>query len=206
MKTIFLSIIGSFIFCLQAANTFAQVAEVDSKWSLQLNVQQQDLAVQIPYGALGTVYPVGIRPFYSLDIQKRLKSKEKSHTFLSGQLGFYNNLYHERWMTAKIGFGREFNIASKWFASLRLEGGVARSKNSDVQYVYESGKWVPTDNYAKGSIDMLLAPRLDIGYRLIESEHALDAVMTSQLLMHVDTSLESGIPMYGLGVGLRLHL
>lgn len=186
-------------------NVQAQEIEAAPKWSVQLGVQQQDLAFQIPYGQLGTLHMVNIRPFYSLDLQRVLKQRKKTQLFVSGQLGFYNNLYHERWISAKLGIGLEGSLFKKGFYSLRTEVGLARAKSSDVQYAYENGKWVPTDNYAKASVDVLMAPRLDVGYHLFEGAHKLDLVVTSQLLLHIDTSIESGLPMYGLGAGLRYH-
>ena len=192
------------LFCfynVQLAN--AQETEQEPQWALQLGVQQQDLAVQIPYGELGTVHPVHLRPFYSIDVQHKLKVKGKKYSFVTGQLGYYNNTYHENWISAKLGFGRELTLSKKFFASLRLEAGIARAKNSDVQYRYESNRWVPSKNYEKASIDILVAPRLDIGYHLTNQ---FDLVATTQFLTQFDTSIESGIPMYGIGIGLRYHL
>lgn len=188
----------------QEAQEPAEAAESPS-WMAQVNVVHQDLAVRIVYGQLATVYHVPIRPFYSLDLQHNLKKSELGQFFVSGQLGFYNNLYHERWISGKIGFGREGSFLTKGFYTIRVEGGLARAKSSDVQYALEDGKWVPTENFAKPSVDILMGPRLDIGYPLLNKTHRLDLVLTSQLLLHIDTSIESGLPLYGIGAGLRYH-
>jgi len=190
---------------LATTGLWAQETEEHPQWSVQLGVQQQDLAMQIPYGQLGTLHKVYIRPFYSLDLQRTLKQGKRTQLFASGQLGFYNNLYHERWISAKVGIGLEGSLFKRGFYSLRTEAGLARTKSSDVQYAYENGKWVPTENFAKASVDVLMAPRLDLGYRVLDGTHKLDLVLTSQLLLHIDTSIESGLPLYGLGTGIRYH-
>lgn len=208
MKMRFFPYAFAILSCFSFQAGLAQDSETlnDSKWAIQLSVQQQDLVLRIPYGQLGTVYPVYIRPFYSLDVQRTFHVNDKHELFWSAQLGYYNNLYHEKWISGKMGIGIEKKLFARGFTSLRVEGGLARAKSSDVQYIYESGKWVPTDNFSKASIDILMAPRLDLGYNILDGDHKLDVVVTSQLLLHLDTSIESGLPMYGVGLGLRYHL
>lgn len=178
----------------------------EPKWALQLGVQHQDLTLRIPYGQLGTIHQVGIRPYYSLGAQRSFGYRKKSHRFFSGQIGFYNNTYHENWLCAKLGYGREFQFLKKGFVSLRLETGLIRAKNSDVQYIYESGEWVKAKNYAQASMDITLAPRLDFGYRILEGNLPIDLLVSSQLMIHYDSSIGSGLPTYGAGLGLRFHL
>lgn len=177
-----------------------------SKWALQFGMQHQDLTLRIPYGQLGTIHKVSIRPYYSLGAQRSFAYRKKSHRFYSGQIGFYNNTYHENWLSFKLGYGKEFQFFKKGFVSLRLEAGLIRAKNSDVQYIYESGQWVKAKNYAQASMDITLAPRLDFGYRIVDGSLPIDLLASSQLMIHYDSSIESGLPTYGAGLGLRFHL
>ena len=206
MKTYLMAIaIGLF---LSLTTLFAQTPPPDStattppRWAIQLNTQHQDLLYQIQYGQLGVTDPVNIRPLYSIDFQRFYAKNIQTRRFLSGQIGMYNNLYHERWISFKIGYGVEQKIGKRLFGSLRMEGGMALVRNTDVRYQYEDGKWVEAKGDSPLYADIVLGPRMDFGYRVGNTKNPIDIIATANLTLHLNPRV-GGIPYYGIGLGVR---
>ncbi len=172
------------------------------KWAMQLNFQDQDLLAALDFGALRVVHDVKIRPAISLEVQRFFGQSAKKSRYVSGQLGYFNNVYHEQFASLKLGYGIERRIYKGFFASWRIEAGLARVKNSDIQYIYENDKWVPTSNYIPSTIDVLFGPRLDLGYRVVNGAHPIDILVTSHAMIHVHSEF-GALPYYGLGIGAK---
>ena len=185
---------------------FAQ-EEVDyNKWSAQLNVQHQDLGFDFQFGQLGVYDNVLIRPVISLDMERAFlrKGNAKKKILLTSQIGFYSNTYHERWLSFKVGVRRERQLFNHFYLSFGIEAGLTRTKNSDIQYVLENDKWVPTSNFEPARLDYLFGPRMDIGYRVIKGVHPIDIFTTNNLLIHANSF--GGFPYYATGIGVRYGL
>jgi hypothetical protein len=192
---------------MNVSTSFGQAtADIDilrnSKWAVQLNFQDQDLLVALDFGALRVVHDVKVRPLFSADVQRFFGQSNKKRRYLSGQLGYFNNVYHERALSLKVGYGIERRIYKGFFASWRMEVGVARVKNSDIQYVYENDKWVTTNNYQPATFDALFGPRLDLGYRIMNGANPIDILVVSHAMIHVHSEF-GGLPYYGLGIGVK---
>ena len=188
------------------SSLFAQTESAPElrRWSAQLNFQQQDLLFEIPVGQLGVVHQVRLRPRVTLEAQRFFREGERGRAFGSAQIGYYHNLYHDRWLSFKAGIGYEWKFGSRFFGSLRMEGGAARVKRSDVQYIYEDGVWVPTKNEAKANVDVLLSPRVDVGYRVLRGPIPMDIVANADLTLNANSRIGL-IPFYGLGLGFRIE-
>lgn len=185
--------------------TQEEVPAQANKWAAQVNVQHQDLQFQLQFGQLGVVHEVSFRPLYSVDIQRFLLKKPTSKRFFSGQIAFHNNLYHERWLSVKLGYGIEKQLFKNFSASLRMESGFALVKNTDVRYQYEEGKWVQAKNDSPTYADIVLGPRLDLVYRVSDKAHPIDIIGTSNLTLHLNPRV-GGIPYYAVGLGARFGL
>jgi hypothetical protein len=148
---------------------------------------------------------VNFRPLYSVDIQRFSYKKPKTKRFFSGQVGFYNNLYHERWLSFKLGYGMEKQLFKNFTGSLRMESGFALVRNADPRYRYEDGKWVKAKNDSPIFADIVFGPRLDLAYRVSDKSHPIDLIATSNLTLHLNPRV-GGIPYYGIGLGARVGL
>lgn len=180
-------------------------AEVGTKtWALQLNVQHQDLSADIDFGQLGVVEKVTLRPFYTLDVEYAMQRKPNRKRIFTAQLGYYNNLYHEVWLTAKAGVGNEWQLFNKFYLGARAEFGATWVKPSDVRYRYDGERWVETENTALFDRGVFISPRLDFGYRIIEGNHPIDVAVNGTFSL-----AETGIglaPYYAYGLGVRYGL
>lgn len=188
---------------VQVANSQEDIAT--NRWYVQANLQHQDMAFEIPYGQLGVVHDVHIRPFYNAEIQYLLSQTSKKKRYLTGQLGYYNNLYHNQALSLKLGYAREYKLFKIIIVNIRGDVGIAAVKNSDVQYVYEEGKWVAAPNYDPTRLAFLISPHLDLGYRIRENKNPIDLFLTSHLLLINDYEW-GALPYYGIGVGVRYGL
>lgn len=180
-----------------------ELSNTSPKWAAQINLQQQDLLFQIDVGELGVLHDVKFRPRYALDVQYFYKEKARGRSFAFGQLSYFNNLYHDRWMGIKLGMGFEWEFSKRFFGSIRGGFGVSRVKSSDIQYRYEDGAWVQTKNEERANVDYILTPRIDIGYRISDKAIPIDIVANSHLTIDVNTRVGI-IPFYGVGLGLRV--
>lgn len=186
-----------------SGSAHAQEAAVPKKWAAQINFQQQDLLFQIDLGQLGVLHDVKLRPRYALDVQYFLKEKKRGRSFAYGQLSYFHNLYHDRWTGLQIGMGFEWEFGNRFFASFRGGGGIARVKSSDIRYTYEEGVWVETKNEDRANVDVLISPRLDVGYRISDKALPIDIFANSQLTINANNRV-GAVPYYGLGLGLRI--
>lgn len=194
------------ILCLATSPLFGQKkAETPPppKWAIQSNIQHQDILFDIDFGQLAVAHDVKIRPFYSLELQRFKTTKNPNRRlFAVAELGYYNNLYHDRWLALKLGIGSERKIGN-FFIAARIQGGLARVKSADVQYVLEDNKWVISKETRLITKDLLLSPRIDVGYRIRNNEHPIDVVLNYQMTLYVSPVLEVGIPYHGYGLGVR---
>ncbi|MEL6922777.1 MAG: hypothetical protein AAFO94_01935, partial [Bacteroidota bacterium] len=146
---------------------------VANKWSLQFNLQHQDLPLDISFGQLGVVHDVSFRPYYSLDIQRAFYKNPRHQFLLYGRVGHYNHLYHYKWLSLGLGIGYEARIWKGLFASIRLETARVRVQRSDPQYTLENEKWVVAKNYQPANWHLKVLNRVDLGYRVLEGRHPL---------------------------------
>ena len=189
-----------------ALNSNAQ-DEQPERWTIKIDVQHKDIPLQedLSIGQLGVSDVVRIRPFYSADIQYFLNKGEKRKLFLSGRLGTYVNLYQDRWLTAQIGLGLERRFFKRFIVLGRMETGIARISSRDPQYLLEDGQWVPTSEGRVSGWGMMLNPRLEIGYRILEGERTLDAFVNSHAEITVHPEFGT-LPYLGYGIGVRTNL
>lgn len=179
----------------------------ENRWAIQLNIQHQDIMFQnlLNFGTLRVFDEVNIRPIFSLEAQRYFSIRPKSKRFLAAQVGYYNSLYHQKWLIAKLAYGRERTLYKGLFISFRAEFGVARAKDSDLQYIYENEKWVVTDNFGTARMGFLFGSRMDIGYRVTNGAHPIDALLTTHGNIHFDSNI-GALPYYGIGIGVRYGL
>ncbi|MFK7924147.1 MAG: hypothetical protein AB8H47_19470 [Bacteroidia bacterium] len=204
MRQGFISLcLGILAFGLQPQYLNAQENTESPQWSLQLNALHQDVLLLYDIGLLGVTHEVNIRPAFSLEAQRYIKTKPKSRTFVSGQLGHYRNLYHERWNSLQIGFGWERTLFAGLFLNLRLSAGVAHTKNADPQYVHENGEWVAVNYSDQQYVALVMGPRLDLGYRVKAKGKPIDIIATTQGTLHFNKILQFPYPHYGIGLGVR---
>ena len=204
MKQYIKAILLSLIMVSTYFSVFGQDEQenTENKWSAQLNLSHQDLLFDISFGQLGVVYPVSIRPQYSLEVQRSFLSKKGKKRILLGQVGYYNNLYHNKWYNIQIGYMKETTIFKGLYAAWGLEIGMALVKDSDPQYVFVDDKWMLSENFVPVHADLTFGPRLDIGYRIIDNEHPIDVLLTNDLTLRIDPEL-GGFPYYSTGLGIR---
>ncbi len=189
-----------FLVC-STSSLFAQNESKQVDWAIQINAQQQDLAATIDFGQLGVVHDVSIRPRFSVEAQRLTQKKRNRKRLYSFQLGYYNNLYHDRWWSAQFGMGSEWQLPKGLFLNARSELGMALVQNTDLQYEYDGEQWVKAKNSTGAGISVLLGTGLDFGYRISEGEHPIDVVLNGRLqLVASDFGL---LPYYAYGVGMR---
>jgi hypothetical protein len=181
---------------------FGQDEVPQSKWSVQANIQHQDLLFQIPFGQLGVFDPVYVRPVYSIEVQRYLKDGKRYRQFLSLQTYFYNNLYHDQSVGLQLGIFKERTIYKSLFLVTGIEVGLGRIWNSDTQYILEDGVWVPTENYMQSYNSFSFGPRMDLGYRVANGNHPIDILVKSHLTLRLENQT-GGLPFYGVGFGVR---
>jgi hypothetical protein len=197
----FISILLFFSFPLIGQENIEKVEP--NKWAVQLNIQHQDLLVNLDFGQLSVAHDVGFRPFYTAELQRFIYTKNPKRQFFAvAELGYYNNLYHDRWLSAKLGIGSQRKLGNFFIAS-RVQGGLSRTKGEDIQYVLENDKWVVSKANRPTTIDLLLSPRIDVGYRITETKNQIDLFFNYQMTLYVSPVLEIGIPYHGYGLGVR---
>lgn len=205
-KSTFLPCAILLVFLATGSLLFSQNPPRPKYWAVQTNLQHQDFLVQFRFGQLGVLHQVRFRPLYSIEAQRLFENNDKSKVFLSGQLSYYHNLYHNRLFGLKIGFGYETKQWKRFFASFRVSPGLGLTKNSDIQYVLEDGKWVPTSNFVPLSVNVHFTQRMDLGYRIKKGEHPLDLIGTSHLFTILNPSQNFLATYYGAGLGVRVGL
>jgi hypothetical protein len=174
-----------------------------NKWAAQLNFQHQDLLFEIDFGQLGIAHDVRFRPFFTAEIQRFIFTKNPNrHFFAVAELGHYNNLYHDRWLSFKLGLGSQRRIGNFFIAS-RLQAGLSRTRRGDIQYVLEDGKWVVATEAQPITVDLLLSPRIDVGYRIIDTKNPIDLFANYQMTLYASAVLQTAIPYHGYGFGIR---
>jgi hypothetical protein len=174
-----------------------------NKWAVQANFQHQDLIFDIDFGQLAVADEVNVRPRYSLEIQRFFNLKStKNRFFAVAEIDYFHNLYHDKWIGLKLGLGREWQIGN-FFIAPRLLGGLARTQGADIQYIYENEKWVVSQEPRTATTDLLLSPRLDFGYRIIESKNPIDIFVNYQMTLYLSPENDIGLPYHGYGFGFR---
>lgn len=176
-----------------------------SQWLIQANFQHQDGLLQeaLSIGQLAVLYDVNIRPLFNVEAQYSIQKTTKKKKFFNVQLAYYSNTYHNEWLSLKLGYGLEWKIYKGLFLNYSIEAGLAHVQNSDVQYSYEGGKWVVTDNTDSPVIDVIFGPRMDLGYRVVTGENPIDVLISSNLLLHFDSKIGDAFPYYATGIGVR---
>lgn len=195
------------ILLLGAAPLFGQERITpENRWAGQLNVQHQDILGDISFGQLSVAHDVKIRPFYTLELQRFFNSKKSNkNLFAVAELGYYHNLYHDRWLSLKLGIGSQRQFGN-FFVGGRMQGGFSRTQGADIQYVLENDKWIVSQEKRPVTIDVLMSPRIDLGYRVINNEHPIDVFINYQMTLYVSPELQIGLPYYGYGLGVRYGL
>ena len=196
--------------CIWLFSCLSLIAQEDEtvdqdKWAVQFNLKHQDLPFDFNFGQLRVVHNVGIRPYYSLEVQRLFQRKNpKKQFFLVGQIGHFNNLYQDRWFTIKAGLGFERTIGKKFYYSSRFEIGKVNFRNADVQYILENEKWIPTSNFSESKWTNVFATRVDIGYKLFTGKYPIDLILSGdlKLMMHPEFG---AFPYYAYGGGVRYH-
>lgn len=200
MKNLYIAIIA--IFC--SITVFAQDSESNhTKWAAQLNFQHQDLLFEIDFGQLGVYHDVKIRPHTTLELYRFLNTrKDNRKLFFVSEFGYFHNLYHDKWLALKLGIGSERRFGNFIFSS-RILGGLARTQGADIQYVNSNGQWIVSDQKRAPTLDYLLSPRVDLGYRIVNNENPIDIFLNYQMTLYLSPAQLIGIPYHGYGLGVR---
>lgn len=192
-------------FCLiWSTNIFAQDVESNAKkWAVQLNFQHQDLLVDVDFGQLGVYHDVKIRPHTTLEFYRFVNTrKDNRKIFFVSELGYFHNLYHDKWLALKLGIGSERRFGN-FIISSRLLGGIARTQGADIQYINSNGQWIVNDNKREPTLDYLMSPRVDIGYRISNNENPIDIFLNYQMTLYLSPEQQIGLPYQGYGFGVR---
>ncbi|MFK7950213.1 MAG: hypothetical protein AB8G11_21665 [Saprospiraceae bacterium] len=190
------------LFC--SVNTFAQNNNPNhKKWAAQLNVQHQDLLFDIDFGQLGVYHNVKIRPHTTLELYRFINTRKANRKLFGlAELGYFHNLYHDKWLALKLGIGSERRFGN-FIISSRIMGGIARTQGADIQYVNSNGKWIVNDQKREPTLDYLMSPRVDLGYRIINNENPIDIFLNYQMTLYLSPAQQIGIPYHGYGLGVR---
>ncbi|MEN0047955.1 MAG: hypothetical protein AAF806_12920 [Bacteroidota bacterium] len=201
----FFSILSIISFVSYSVALNGQNDSLSNKWAVQLSLKHQDIPIfkAFSIGQLAVLHEVKIRPYYTLDIQHNLKSKKPNLKFaFSTQLGYYRNLYRDRWLSYKVGTLLEWQFFKRCYLITRIELGHAFVKDADVQYIYENNKWIPTSNFDSFEAGFIASPRVDVAYRVINSKNPIDVLLTTDatLIYHPNFGR---LPYFGFGGGVR---
>ena len=190
------------VFC--SINVFAQDNESnDTKWAAQLNFQHQDLLFELDYGQLGVYHDVKIRPHTTLELYRFINTrKENRKLFFTTELGYFNNLYHYKWLALKLGMGSERRLGN-FIISSRILGGIARTQGADIQYVLSNNQWIVNDEKRNPTLDYLMTPRIDVGYRIFNDKNPIDIFLNYQMTLYLSPAQGVGLPYQGYGLGVR---
>lgn len=190
------------LFC--SISTFAQDNEFNhTKWAAQLNFQHQDLLFEIDFGQLGVYHDVKIRPHTTLELYRFVNTrKDNRKIFFMSELGYFHNLYHDKWLALKLGIGSERRLGN-FIISSRILGGIARTQGADIQYVLSDGQWIANDQKRESTLDYLMSPRVDLGYRVVNNENPIDIFLNYQMTLYLSPAQQIGIPYHGYGLGIR---
>lgn len=194
----------SIIFCfcsLFSTKVFSQQID-QNKFSIQLNIQHQDLPIDLDVGELQTIHKVLFRPYVSADFQYNFKHQEKRSKFITAHLGYYYNQYNSRWLATNVGYGGRFALGDRLSIASSMELGVGFARDRTVNYRFETDKWIGQSEAADMTYEIIIKPRLDVSYSINQST---GVVVTIHGLLFSDEDLFA-IPYYGIGVGLRYSL
>lgn len=192
------------IFCLSlvfSSTVFSQQSQQE-KFSIQFNIQHQDLPISLDVGELQTIHKVSFRPYVSADVQYNFKNRENESRFITAHLGYYYNQYNSRWLATNLGYGGRLSLGDRLSLAPSMELGVGFARDRTVLYRFESEKWVGQSEAVDMTYEIIVKPRLDIGYSINQS---IGVVITMHGLLFSDEDLFA-IPYYGLGLGLRYAL
>lgn len=200
MKKLYIITLLSFF----SITAFAQKSELNhTKWAVQLNVQHQDFLFEIDYGQLGIYHDVKIRPHIMLELYRFLNTRKDNHKlFVVTDFGYYYNLYHDKWFALKLGFGSERRFGNFFFSS-RINSGIARTQGIDIQYINSNGQWIVNDQKREPTLDLLISPRIDLGYRVMNNENPIDIFLNYQMTLYLSPIQQFGIPYHSYGLGVR---
>ncbi len=194
----------SLIFCfcsLFSTQTFSQQIN-QNKFSIQLNIQHQDLPIDLDVGELQTIHNVSFRPYVSADFQYNFKYQDKRSKFITAHIGYYYNQYNSRWIATNLGYGGRYALGDRLSIASSLELGIGFARDRTVLYRFESDKWVGQSEAADMTFEIVVKPRLDISYAVNQT---IAAVVTVHGLLFSHEDLFA-IPYYGIGVGARYSL
>lgn len=173
-----------------------------NKFSIQFNIQHQDLPINLDVGELQTIHTVSFRPYLSADFQYNLKNRGNQSRFITAHLGYYYNQYNSRWLATNVGYGGRLALGDRLSVAPSLELGIGFARDQTVNYRFESDKWIGQSEAADMTYEVIVKPRLDIAYAVNQS---IGVVVTMHGLLFSDEDLFA-IPYYGIGLGLRYAL
>jgi hypothetical protein len=192
-----------------SAQTEAQVLlPVPSRWKLRADFFHQDLAFQIPFGQLGVYHKPVIRPGFALGGEYTYQQRKHLRLYQSAHLGYYNNVYEERWGTLGTELGMEWEIWKGILIAPRIGLQYNLVKPSDLRYMYEGDKWVPVRNTDPAFSRLGGSIGLDLGYRVCKGAHPIDVLANGNVSI-AGPYIKGSFPFYffkSAGVGLRVGI
>jgi len=190
-----------FSFCVYLINLKAQ-SNNQASFSVQLNLQHQDIPINFDLGQLQKIHNILIRPYTSVDIQYNFKENRKKQRFIQAHIGYFYNQYSSRYLATNLGYGKRYSIKKRLAIIPSFEIGVALARDQTIEYTYENEKWLSQSNADLVSLELILKPRLDFSYKI---NSKLDILVTSHALLLSDDIFPM-IPYYGIGIGSRYTL
>jgi hypothetical protein len=147
------------------------------KWAVNVQLMHQDFGVDLTAGQLQTTDAVLLRPGFTAGIERtwRTSKNGRRRLFQDAHLGFWNNPYSQNYTFVGTRFASEIRL----FKQLRFSPGliyrIGRAKTTDVRYVYENNKWVPSNNSTPGFLRQQVGPEARLSYRFgANSAHPID--------------------------------
>jgi len=171
-------------------------------FSLQFNIQHQDIPIDLDVGELQTIHKVYVRPYFSADFQYNFNQSDKKSKFITAHVGYYYNPYNSRWLATNIGYGTRIIIFNRFAISPSFELGIGFARDQTIQYTFENEKWNGQSRANILTYEFIAKTRLDLLYTI---HPKIDLLLSSHGMIISDEDLIL-LPYYGLGFGLRYTL
>ncbi len=118
------------------------------KWAIKAQAFHQDWGINIDFGSLAVQDRVSIRPGFSAGVERNWHTGKRQRFRLSQdvQVGLWNNTYVERYAAISSRISANFRLWKGLNIGTSAVYGIGRVKPTDIRYIYENEKWVPSTN------------------------------------------------------------
>jgi hypothetical protein len=195
-----------------AANLKAQ--ERTSRYAAIMNSYHQGSLFDTNVGALQTTDPVFLRPGFNLGIERTWGEGKRGRArhFQDIHVGYSISPYSESYTYIGTRIGADFKLFKQLRISPSLIYRAGQTKNKDVRYVYEGGRWVNSGNLTPGYFRGTAGFDMQFSYRFLKTtKHPIDIRAGANLTIttrFLPTGDENNFPWvyrnYNLGVRYSL--